>query len=226
MTALSNLFSNTESEEEIIFPPGDLYSNEPPMDSDLHLKQVILLIQSLERHWRDRQDFYVAGNLSVYYSRQQIESGDWRSPDFFVALKTERKPRKSWVVWQEDGNYPHVIVEIFSQNTPPADRQVKKELYQKIFRAPQYFWFDLETLELQGFIFNGGDYAEIPANESGYLWSEQLGLYLGRRDRQLRFFTAEGELVLTPEEVADRETQRADRLAAKLRELNIDPDSI
>ncbi len=44
---------------------------------------------------------------------------------------------------------------------------------------------------------------------------------------------AEGELVPTPEEVAERETQRAgqesqraDRLAAKLRELNIDPDTI
>ncbi|MDJ1171992.1 Uma2 family endonuclease [Roseofilum sp. BLCC_M154] len=226
MTALSNLFSNTESEEEIIFPPGDLYSNEPPMDSDLHLKQVILLIQSLERHWRDRQDFYVAGNLSVYYSRQQIESGDWRSPDFFVALKTERKPRKSWVVWEEDGTYPHVVVEIFSQNTSSADRQLKKELYEDIFRALQYFWFDLETLELEGFVLKRGRYEPIAANESGYLWSQELELYLGRRDRQLRFFTAQGELLLTPEEVADQQTQRADRLAAKLRELNIDPDRI
>ncbi len=56
----------------------------------------------------------------------------------------------------------------------------------------------------------------------------------------MRFFTAEGELVPTPQEVAERETQRAgqeaqragqeaqraDRLAAKLRELNIDPDTI
>nr|WP_318698308.1 MULTISPECIES: hypothetical protein [unclassified Roseofilum] len=49
---------------------------------------------------------------------------------------------------------------------------------------------------------------------------------MGRRDRQLHLVRAEGELVLTSEEIADCETQRADRLAAKLRELNIDPDSI
>ncbi|NEQ25412.1 MAG: Uma2 family endonuclease, partial [Microcoleus sp. SIO2G3] len=63
--------------------------------------------------------------------------------------------------------------------------------------------------------------------------SQQLQLYLGIHQQQLRFFTAKGELVPTPEEVALQETQkavqatqRADRLAAKLRELNIDPDSI
>jgi hypothetical protein len=31
---------------------------------------------------------------------------------------------------------------------------------------------------------------------------------------------------LTPQEVAQQEKQRCDRLAAKLRELNIDPDTI
>jgi hypothetical protein len=65
------------------------------------------------------------------------------------------------------------------------------------------------------------------------LWSQQLELFLGIHQRQLRFFSASGELVPTPEESADSERQqkevaqqRADRLAAKLRELNIDPDTI
>jgi hypothetical protein len=51
------------------------------------------------------------------------------------------------------------------------------------------------------------------------LWSQQLGLFLGIHQNQLRFFTPEGKLVPTPEEVAER-------YAAKLRELNIDPDKI
>jgi hypothetical protein len=49
----------------------------------------------------------------------------------------------------------------------------------------------------------------------------------------LRFFTPEGQLVPTPEETAEQveqrleqETRKAERLAAKLRELNIDPDTI
>jgi hypothetical protein len=51
------------------------------------------------------------------------------------------------------------------------------------------------------------------------LWSHQLGLYLGIHQNYVRFFTREGKLVLTPEEDAER-------LAAKLRELNIDPEAI
>ncbi|MDQ2097515.1 MAG: Uma2 family endonuclease, partial [Tychonema bourrellyi B0820] len=78
-----------------------------------------------------------------------------------------------------------------------------------------------------------GEYQPLPENSSGHLWSQQLNLFLGIHQKKLRFFTASGELVPTPEESADFERQqkefaqqRADRLAAKLRELNIDPDTI
>nr|WP_283769211.1 hypothetical protein [Roseofilum capinflatum] len=54
MTVSPTLVSNPETlEEEILFPPGDLYSDEPPVESELHLRQIILLIQCLERLWRD-----------------------------------------------------------------------------------------------------------------------------------------------------------------------------
>ncbi|BDA74805.1 hypothetical protein CAL7716_089710 [Calothrix sp. PCC 7716] len=58
-------------------------------------------------------------------------------------------------------------------------------------------------------------------------------MYLGVYQGLVRFFTADGQLVPTPEESAEQaaqraeqQTQRAERLAAKLRELNIDPDTI
>jgi hypothetical protein len=46
------------------------------------------------------------------------------------------------------------------------------------------------------------------------------------QENQLRYFTAQGQLVPTPEELAAQEKQRAERLAARLRELNIDPDHL
>jgi hypothetical protein len=58
------------------------------------------------------------------------------------------------------------------------------------------------------------------------LWSRQLGLYLGIYQGLLRYFTPAGELVPTPEETAEKEARKSERLAAKLRELNIDPDTI
>ncbi|MEG4864728.1 MULTISPECIES: Uma2 family endonuclease [unclassified Microcoleus] len=222
-----------EIPENFIFPPDDLYSDEHSVETELHLRQIILLLNCLEWLWRDRNDFYAAGNLTLYYCSKQLKSKDFRGSDFFVVLGTERKTRKSWVVWDEEGKYPNIIVEILSPKTANIDKNFKKQLYQDTFRTHDYFWFDAETLELAGFHLLDGEYEAIAPNEFGHLRSQQLDLSLGICGEKLRFFTAEGELVPTLEEVAERETQRAgqeaqraDRLAAKLRELKIDPDTI
>ncbi|WP_080809576.1 Uma2 family endonuclease [Halomicronema hongdechloris] len=228
------------SSDAIPFPPGDLYSDEPPLETDLHRDQIDLLIRLLKWLWRDRQDFYASGNLTIYYSPNQSKSSDFRGPDFFVVLDTERKPRKSWVVWEEDGKYPHVIVELLSESTANTDRGLKKQIYQDIFRTLDYFWFDPYSLEFEGFHLVDGTYQPIAPTEQGWRWSQQLGLYLGIHQGQLRFFTPEGDLVASPEETAalerqrveterqraEAEQQRNERLAAKLRELGVDPDDI
>jgi hypothetical protein len=117
-------------------------------------------------------------------------------------------------------------VKLLSDSTAITDRGLKKQIYQGVFRTPEYFWFDPHNLEFAGFILLGGEYQPIQPNAQGWLWSQQLGLYLGVRQDKLRFFTPEGELVPTPEEVAEREKQKSYRLSAKLRELGIDPDTI
>ena len=233
MSVTAELATSQEIPERVIFPTGDLYSDEPPLETELHLRQIILLLNCLDWLWRDRNDFYVAGNLTIYYSQNQRKSEDFRGPDFFVVLGTDRKTRKSWVVWEEEGKYPNVIVEILSPKTANTDRELKKQIYQDTFRTHDYFWFDPYTLEFAGFHLMDGEYQPLPENAEGHLWSQQLELFLGIHQRQLRFFNASGELVPTPEESADSERQqkevaqqRADRLAAKLRELNIDPDTI
>lgn len=204
---------------DIVFPPGDLYSDEPPLETDLHRDQIDLLIRILKQFWADRQDFYASGNLTVYYSPQQRKSEDFRGPDFFVVLGAEKRPRKSWVVWEEGGKYPNVIVELLSDSTAETDRTLKKEIYQDTFRTPDYFWFSPDTLEFQGFHLVDGVYEALLPNEQGQLWSQQLQLFLGVHNRQLRFFTPVGQLVETPEE-------RNEKLAAKLQELGVDPETI
>jgi hypothetical protein len=60
--------------------------------------------------------------------------------------------------------------------------------------------------------------------------SHQLGLQLGIHERQLHWFTAEGELIPLPEEVeqqrAEQERQAKERLEAYLRSQGIDPDQL
>jgi Uma2 family endonuclease len=226
MTIAQELESQADISQDVIFPPGDLYSDEPPLETELHLRQIILLLQCLEWLWRDRNDFYAVGNLTIYYSPHQKKSEYFRGPDFFVVLGTERKTRKSWVVWEEEGKYPNVILEILSDSTAKTDKGLKKEIYQDTFRTPDYFWFDPYTLEFAGFHLVDGEYQPLQANAQGYLWSHQLGLYLGVYDGLLRFVTQDGQLVPTPEETAEQAQLQVARLAAKLRELNIDPDTI
>lgn len=222
--------------EGVVAPPGDLYSNEPEMESSLHVAQMILLLESLELFWAHRTDFFAAGNLTIYFSPRQLKSEHFRGPDFFVVLGTERRPRKSWTVWEEDGRYPNVIVEILSASTEAMDRGLKKQTYQDVFRTPDYFWIDPETMELAGFHLVEGRYQPIEPDEKGRLWSAQLGLFLGQHEGKLRFFTPEGALLPAAKEMAERaakatqraeaEAQRAAILAAKLREMGVDPDKL
>jgi Uma2 family endonuclease len=231
-----------------------LLSDEPEMESSLHYMQLLLLVTSLEWLWRDRHDFFIGANLTIYFSRQQLRNRDFRGPDFFLVKDTEKRPRSSWVIWEEDGRYPDLIIELLSDSTANVDRNLKKNLYENRFHTPEYFWFSPESLEFVGWELVGNKYQEIVPNQQGWCWSGVLGLYLGINDGKLRYFTADGDLVPTPEEAAkeaqqtataaqqaaseaqqaaseaesrwEQERQKAEILAAHLRSLGIDPDNL
>ena len=137
--------------EDVVVPPTDLWSDEPPLESDLHSQQMQLLIDCLNLWWHERDDFYASGNLTIYCNQEQIKSRDFRGPDFFVVLGTERKPRRSWVVWGEGGKTPNLIVEILSESTADIDRGLKKQIYQDILRTPDYFGLILKLWNLLDF---------------------------------------------------------------------------
>lgn len=231
-----------------------LLSDEPEMESSSHYMQLLLLVTSLEWLWRDRNDFFIGANLTVFFSRQQLRNRDFRGPDFFLVKDTEKRPRTSWVVWEEDGRYPDLIIELLSESTANVDRNLKKSLYENRFHTPEYFWFSPESLEFVGFELVGNKYQEITPNEQGWRWSEVLGLYLGIQNSQLRYFTPDGVLVPTPEEAAmevqqmaiaaqqqaseaqqqasevklqlQAEQMRSQQLAEHLRSLGVDPDNL
>jgi Uma2 family endonuclease len=211
---------------ELMPDATQLESNEPEMESSLHYAQLALLVACLEWLWRDRNDFFIGANLTIYFSREQLKTKEFRGPDFFLVTQTEKRPRKSWVVWEEGGQYPDLIIELLSESTAKTDKNLKKELYQNRFRTPEYFLFSPDTLEFEGYHLVDQTYQEIMQNQAGWLWSSVLGLYLGVQDGRLRYFTKSGELVLTPEEAAEQAERRADRLAAQLKALGVDPNEV
>lgn len=248
-TAL-NLQTDTQPNWENPIPPSDLiFDDGEPLESNRHRIAMNVLIRSAQQTLVSRPDSFVGGNMFVYYSRQQAMNRDFRGPDFFAVLGVEPdRERQGWVVWEESGRYPDVIIELFSPSTAAIDRGAKKNLYEQTFRTPDYFVFDpFEPDSFEGWRLDlTHGYQPLTPNEQGWLWCETLGLWLGAWegaiDREpmtgsclwLRFYTPKGDLVLLPEEAAqqhaeqekqraEQEKQRADRLAEKLRELGIDP---
>lgn len=211
-------------------PPGakDLpYDDGEPMDSEKHFRQMTALIQSLETAWEDRQDFYIGGNMAVYYSQLQTRQNDFRGPDVFVVLDTVRKERLSWVVWEEGGRMPDVVIELLSPTTEAADRGVKMDIYARILRVGEYYLFDPHAGRLEGYQLDRSTrhYRPIEPDQAGRLPCHQLGLHLGVFQQGkigacagpwLRWLDDRGQVLPLPTELASQEAQRADALAEKL----------
>jgi Uma2 family endonuclease len=110
------------------------------------------------------------------------------------------------------------------QDKPPR----KWEVYEQVLRVPYYFVFSRYTNQLRFFKLVGGRYQEqaidqqnpriwIPELEIGLgLWS---GAFEGIERQWLRWYDDRNTWIPT-------DAERADRLAARLRELGEDPDAL
>jgi Uma2 family endonuclease len=189
-----------------------------PLESAWHRAQINLLIDVVTYWFRDRDDYYVDGNMFIYFSEQQVRDRDYRGPDFFYVAGVSRKPlRPYWAVWQEGGRYPDVIIELLSPTTADEDRTTKKVLYERTFRTPEYVCYDPHEPKLEGWRLGGRRrYRAITPDARGWLWLEELELWLGSWSGEyqgaeevwLRFYDAEGRLVPTRAETAEAELER------------------
>ncbi len=210
--------------EDLPFDDGE------PMESKRHRDQMNLLIAPLEQAWRDRNDFFVAGNMAIYFSETQARNQDFRAPDFFLVLDTSRRERKSWVVWEEDGRTPDVVIEITSESTEELDRGRKKDIYARVLRVPFYAIHDPFSGRFDAFRLDAlhRDYVPLEPllgsgvlepDERGRVLCEPLGVVRGARygieAPWLRWMYPDGTLVSEPAERAEREAERAEREAER-----------
>jgi Uma2 family endonuclease len=216
---------------DIPFPPTDLpYDDGDKMESPWHFKLATLLIACyVAARGGRRDDYYIGANMFVYYSAQQVRNRDYRGPDLFIVKNVDgSRYRHSWIVWEEHGRYPDVIFELLSASTEAADLGAKKDLYEQTFHTAEYFCVAPEVARLLGWRLEKDAYAPIGPDERGWLWSEQLDLWIGpwhgkfldETHTWLRFYHPDGSLVLLPEEAererAEAERERAEELAARL----------
>ena len=208
-----------------------------PMETPRHRLQMELLIHALEPWAAKRRDVFVSGNQFLYFSADQLRGRDFHGPDVFVVCGTERRERKSWVVWEE-GKGPDVVIELISESTAGLDKGSKKRIYQDQLRVPGYYWFDpFNPDDRAGFALIEGTYVPLERDAEGCLPVPELGLrlclwqgeYIAVETTWLRWADNEDFLPL-PEEAeraranaaqqrADAERRRADQAEAELQRL-------
>ena len=216
---------------DVKFPPPNLPETDgEPLESPWHLAAIALLIDLVHCWFHGRTDYFVGGNLFVYYSWDESKKQDYKGPDFmFVKGVNGARERKYWASWDEGGKYPDVLMELLSPTTALADRTTKKTIYEQTFRTPEYFIYDPATRILEGWRLNGTlAYVAINPNDKGWLWSEQLGLWLGLwegehmglKNTWPRFYDPDGQLVLlrreSEEQRAEQQRRRTDAASAEL----------
>ena len=214
------LEASEPSAPNIILPPSQAelpYDDDTPMDSPRHKVQIELLIDTLLPWLEQRSDGYIGGNMFVYFSMAQVRNQDFRGPDFFAVLGVPKGERLSWVVWEED-KAPDVVIELLSESTAERDKTEKKQVYQDKLRVPEYFWYDpFNPSDWAGFTLRGGVYQPLTPTAQDQLVSQAMGLALVRWQATykdidatwLRWATLNGELLPTPQEIAEQERQRA-----------------
>jgi Uma2 family endonuclease len=228
MTVVDDALAAQLKEHGVILPPTEdelPYSDGVPMESQLHVLQMILLMEPLWHHWAGR-DVFIGGNMFIYFSLEQVRRSDFPGPDVFVVLDVPRRPRKSWVVWQE-GKGLDLVIELLSETTAAVDKGEKKRIYQDQLRVPEYVWYDLETGELAGFSLKDGAYVPMVPEADGRLVSSRLDLSLVRWQGEfggvevqwLRWATRDGTPLPTAQELSDQERARAEAAERRIAEL-------
>jgi len=202
-------------EEDIYYPETD---GEPMAETDVHRKQILDLIATLEDFFRDVSDVYISGNLLLYF-REGDRSASV-APDVFVVKDVPKGERRTYKVWEEEKT-PDVIIEISSKSTTFADLDVKWITYEKKLKVSEYFLFDplKEYLfpPFQGYQLVNDLYRPITPVD-GRLPSKALNLELGVKDGWLCLYNPEAnQWLMTPSEQAEalRHETEARKLAEK-----------
>jgi Uma2 family endonuclease len=181
---------------------------------------------------------------------------DWFTVLGVANSNQQQDLRLSYVIWQEgvapfmvvELLSPGTEQEDLGQtlrdvNKPPT----KWEVYEQILRIPYYVVFDRYTNTLQVFQLVGTRFQEMTLSDEK-LWLDEIQLGLGvwqgfYQDTQglwLRWYDSQQNWIPTPVEKAEQEQQqrestqqqleqqrsKAERLAAKLRELGVNPEDL
>ncbi|MFP4010002.1 MAG: Uma2 family endonuclease [Spirulinaceae cyanobacterium] len=213
---------------QIIYPDSD---GQPMADNTQQFRWIVLIKENLEVLFADNPDVFVAGDLLWYPVEGQPKIRI--APDAMVVFGRPKGDRGSYRQWEEANIVPQVVFEILSPGNRLKEMTKKLQFYDN-YGVEEYYIYDPDRNDLHG-LRRVGDRLQV-IEEMNNWTSPRLGIRFVLSEETLELYRPDNRKFLTTQELEQRaadferqfeeERLRAERLAARLRELGVDPDSL
>jgi Uma2 family endonuclease len=212
--------------------PSELPLALPP-EGDAHRLPKSRALEALgEFYRRVQRSVYLSAELPVYYPDEPMFA-----PDLIAVVDVGTHERRGWVT-DHEGKGLDFVLEINASGNRKKDFEDNVTRYARL-QIPEYFAFDVSRTRLAGWRLEPGkEHSYEPIVPQGGRWpSRILELDLSIEGGGLRFFHGNAPLLDASELIvrlsvmvdealrrAEEEARRAEKLAARLRQLGMDPD--
>ena len=224
-----------QTSPEIIYPDCD---GNPMSDNTKQFRWIVTIKENLDLLFADNSDVFVAGDLLWY----PVEGSNTIrvAADAMVVFGRSKGDRGSYQQWREDNIPPQVVFEILSPGNRLGEMSKKLKFYER-YGVEEYYIYDPDKIDLTGWLRQ--EQQLEPIDEIQGWTSPKLGIKFELAPDTLVIYRPDGERFLefgeldARRQAAEQRAERAElettvarqdvaRLAAKLRELGIDPDQI
>jgi Uma2 family endonuclease len=195
----------------------------PMADNTRQFRWIVTIQGGLDACFREHRDVFVAGNLLWY----PVEGNNTirAAPDIFVVFGRPKRDRPSYLQWLEENIAPQVTFEVLSPGNPAGNLTNKFQFYQR-YGVEEYYLWDPDNADLNGWRRDGGELRAIP-EMNGWV-SPRLQVRFELVEGDLQLYGPDGKKFATYIELVEQREQaqqRAERLAAQLKALGIEPDA-
>jgi Uma2 family endonuclease len=233
---------STETTTEIIYPDQD---GQPMSDNTKQFRWIVTIKENLELLFAKDSQVFIAGDLLWY----PVEGNNKirLAPDAMVVFDRPKGDRGSYRQWIEAGIALQVVFEILSPGNRMAEMSRKLDFYEQ-YGVEEYYIYDPDRIDFTGWIRNNSR-LELIQNDRDWV-SPRLGIRFNLQDDTLIIYRPDDRPFLSfveldqlrqqatertelseqraelSEQRAELSEQKAEKLAAKLRELGIDPNNL
>jgi len=230
----------------VFYPDCD---GKPIAENTIQFEWVVTIKGNLDLLFLERADVFVAGDLLWYPVEGYPKI--CTAPDAMVALGRPKGHRPSYKQWEEGGIPPQVVFEVLSHRNRPPEMRAKLAFYER-YGVQEYYIYDPQTDVLTGYQRIRDELIPIPDMKGWTSPLLQIGFDVSESPMRMRYpdgkpfltleeiaaqrddAVREREIAEREREIAERERNRiareleverekAARMAAKLREMGIEP---